>query len=102
MTGQPDLLEAWIDEGLRRCVARGYHPTIFIGMRRRLGTVPAIEQLVQSGEIQSGFKKLCELDMAHWSIEAAVRRFPHEFTESARECAEFRLKHRDDPALRAR
>jgi hypothetical protein len=28
-----DDLEAFIDEGIRRSIEAGYHPTIFVGMR---------------------------------------------------------------------
>ena len=84
-------LEAFIDEGIRLARARGYHPTIFIGMRHQLGTLQAIDKLVQSGEIQSGFRRLNELGLLEWSIESAVNKFPTEFSRNARECAEWRL-----------
>jgi len=32
-------------------------------MRRQYGTVDAIERLVQSGDLQSGFKRLNQLDL---------------------------------------
>jgi hypothetical protein len=91
-TREPDPLEAFIDEGIRRMAKRGYYPTIFQGMRARHGTVEAITKLVESGEIQSGFKKLRQLRMLEWSMEAAVMRFPNRFSVSARECAQFRLR----------
>jgi|WetSurMetagenome_2_1015567.scaffolds.fasta_scaffold145521_2 hypothetical protein len=84
-------LDAFIDEGLRRSIDRHYHPHIFIGMRRRLGTVEAISHLVRSGEIQSGFKKLEKLGLLDWSIEEAVVRFQEHFTKDDLECAQFRL-----------
>jgi hypothetical protein len=87
-----DPLEAFIDEGIRQMAKRGYYPTIFQGMRARHGTVEAITKLVESGDIQSGFKKLRQLRMLEWSMEAAVMRFPDRFTATARECAEFRLR----------
>jgi hypothetical protein len=87
-----DDLEAFIDESIRRSIRAGYHPTIFIGMRARHGTVEAITKLVQSGEIQSGFEKLRQLGMLEWSIEAAILKFPGRFTPTARECAQFRLR----------
>jgi hypothetical protein len=87
-----DPLEAYIDEGIRESIKHGYHPTVFIGMRQRYKTKPAIEKLLISGEIQSGFKRLKELNLLQWSIEAAVMKFPSEFTPQARECAEFRLR----------
>jgi hypothetical protein len=54
-------------------------------MRMRHGTIAAIEKLVQSGEIQSGFKRLKDLGLLEWSIEAAVIRFPDRFTPVARD-----------------
>jgi hypothetical protein len=85
-------LEAFIDETIALAKARGYIPAIFIGMRRQYGTVEAIERLVQSGDIQSGFKRLTKLGLADWTIEAAVSKFAGEFSRHARECAEWRLK----------
>ena len=84
-------LESFIDESIRRSAQRGYHPTDFIRMRTQYKTVPAIERLVKSGDVQSGFKKLKQLNMLEWSIEAAVLKFPDEFTDQAKECAAFRL-----------
>ena len=61
-------------------------------MRRQHGTIEAIERLVQSGDIQSGFKRLQQLNLLEWTIEAAVTKFPSgEFGRHARECAEWRL-----------
>jgi hypothetical protein len=91
-TDRADPLEAFVDEGIRRMAKRGYYPTIFQGMRERHGTVEAIAKLVESGEIQSGFRKLQQLRMLDWSMEAAVMRFPERFSPAARECAEFRLR----------
>lgn len=84
-------LEAFIDEGIKRGAAKGYHPTVFIGMRQSLGTIPAISKLVRSGDIQSGFKRLDKLSLLEWTIEAAVEKFPEEFTKVDLECAAFRL-----------
>jgi hypothetical protein len=97
-----DELEAFIDEGILRSIKGGYNPTIFVGMRARYGTVKAITRLVQSGEIQSGFKRLKELGLLEWSIESAIIKFPHRFTANARECAEFRLRLAHDEIERAK
>ncbi len=85
-------LEAFIDEGIRRAKLHNYRPTVFQRMRHDHGTLQAIEMLVRSGDIQSGFKRLQELDLREWTIEAAVVKFPTEFSRVARECAEWRLK----------
>jgi hypothetical protein len=84
-------LEAFIDETIKLAKARGYSPTIFVGMRRQYGTIEAIERLVQSGDIQSGFKKLRQLGLLDWTIEAAVIKFSNEFGKHVRDCAEWRL-----------
>ena len=86
-----DELEAFIDEAIRLSAANGYHPTVFIGMRARHGTVAAIEKLVVSPDLQSGFMRLRELGLLDWTIEAAVLKFPARFSRHARECAQFRL-----------
>jgi hypothetical protein len=89
---QLDPLEKFIDESIRLSLSRGYPPTTFQRMRRDYGTVEAIERLVKSGEIQSGFKKLLHLGLSEWSIEAAVLKFPDRFSKDAIQCAEFRLR----------
>lgn len=85
-------LEEYIDETIRLAHLKGYRPTAFISMRQRHQTIPAISQLVQSGDVQSGFKRLSELGLIDWTIEAAVLKFPDEFSADTRECAAFRLK----------
>jgi hypothetical protein len=85
-------LEAFIDESLRLSKERGHNPTIFVGMRHQHGTIDAIERLVQSGDMQSGFKRLKQLDLIDWTIESAVTKFPAEFSHNARQCAEWRLQ----------
>lgn len=87
-----DELEVFIDETIRLGAEKGYHPTVFIKMRRDHKTIPAISKLVQSGEIQSGFRKLEKLGLLDATIEAAVLKFPDEFTDQDIECAEFRLR----------
>jgi len=91
MQASPEL-EAFIDETIRVSAEHGYHPTAFIGMRNRHGTLDAISRLVVSGDVQSGFSKLHKLGLLDHTIEAAVMRFPSEFGKQARECAEFRLR----------
>ena len=89
----PDPLEDFIEESIRLSRQRGYHPTAFIEMRARLGTKGAIERLVISGDIQSGFKRLKALSMLEWTIEAAVLQFPEVFTNrEVRAAAEWRLQ----------
>lgn len=85
-------LEAFIDETIRVSHAHGYNPTVFVSMRFKHGTVAAITKLVESPDIQSGFKRLKALGLLDHTIEAAVLRFPKEFSPPTRECAEFRLR----------
>lgn len=85
-------LEAFIDETIAVSARKAYHPTTFIGMRARYGTVEAISRLVISGDVQSGFTKLKKLGLIDYTIEAAVMKFPSEFSKQAVECADFRLR----------
>ena len=84
-------LEAFIDEAIGLSAQKGYHPTTFIAMRVRHGTVETISRLVVSGDVQSGFTKLHKLGLLDYTIEAAVKKFPGEFTKQTQECAAFRL-----------
>ncbi len=84
-------LESFIDETIRLSREHGYHPTTFITMRQRHGTIGAISRLVVSGDIQSGFRRLNELGLLDWTIETAVTKFPDEFSRDVRQSAEWRL-----------
>lgn len=85
-------MEAFIDKTIELAKNENYTPVTFQQMRRQYGTLEAIERLVQSGEIQSGFKRLNQLDLLEWTIESAVTKFPTEFTRNALQCAEWRLQ----------
>ena len=85
-------LEAFTDELIRLGAERGYHPTIFIDMRQRYGTLQAMKRLVQKGDVQSGFRRLVELGLQEHSVEAAVLKFRSEFKAPDIECAEWRLR----------
>ncbi|WP_276200273.1 hypothetical protein [Chelatococcus sp. XZ-Ab1] len=85
-------LEKYVDESVRRSRERGYNPTAFIAMRERYGTIEAAARLVQSGTIQSGFQRLCDLGLVDYTMEATIaRKFPAEFSSKVREAAEWRL-----------
>lgn len=92
MTVASPELEAFIDKTIEVSARHAYFPTAFIDMRRRLTTIDAISKLVVSGEEQSGFKKLRKLGLLDQTIEAAVMKFPNEFSKQAQECAAFRLR----------
>jgi hypothetical protein len=85
-------LEAFIDEAIKLAKECGYNPTKFIGMRRQYGPLDAMERLVQSGDIQSGFRRFNRLNLLGWTIESAITKFPTEFSRNARQCAEWRLQ----------
>ena len=55
-------------------------------------TKRAIEQLVISGDIQSGFKKMSGLNMLEWTLETGVVRFKELFSKDHVAAAEWRLK----------
>ena len=84
-------LERFIDQMIELAGEKGYRPTEFIKMRDRYQTVEAISRLVVSGDIQSGFRRLNELELRDWTIEAAVLKYSNEFTPAVFECAKFRL-----------
>ena len=86
-----DKLECFINEGLRLGAAQGYHPAVFIQMRERWGTKGAMMQLVKSGDIQSGFRKMQDLGLIAWSVEAGVVKFHTLFSSEVRAAAQFRL-----------
>lgn len=80
MSGLADL-DAHIDEGIRRSRSIGYEPERFIQMRQRWGTKGAMERLVTSGDIQTGFERLVKAGMPEWTVEAAILKFSSLFTD---------------------
>lgn len=88
---EAEELEAFINESLRRSAPLGYVPTRFMEMREDWGTAEAIRRLVVNGEVQSGFKRLVQLGLIDWTIEAAAIRFPKIFNKDIRAAAQFRL-----------
>ena len=90
MSGDRDL-ESFMDESIRLSRENGYDPHVFVRMRADYGTIGAIERLVRSGDIQYGLTRLVEKGLSQWSVEAAVLRFPGEFSEQNRQAAEWRL-----------
>ena len=85
-------LDEFIEESIRLSKQAGYNPTAFSQMRARHGTVEAIKKLVIAGDIKSGFIRLKELGLLEWSLEAAVLKFPNEFTSEYEEAAKWRLE----------
>jgi hypothetical protein len=89
-------LEAFVDESIRRSKAKGYYPSEFVRMRARWKTKKAIRRLVISGDIQSGFRRMKDLGLLDWALEAAVLKFPNEFDAPVREAARWRLDQARD------
>ena len=58
-----------------------------------LGYVKALSQYVVSGEIQIGFKKLCETGQKDKTFEAIILRYRDKFDNQIIECAQFRLNN---------
>jgi hypothetical protein len=85
-------LEYFCDECIRRSKERNFDHSIFEGMRTRHGTVAAIKTLVEMGGKLSGIKKLSELGLLDWSVEATVVKFPEEFTPRTLESAKEQLR----------
>ena len=91
MSGSVEL-ERFIDKLIEQSVERGYFPRRFIEMRYQLGTVEAIKVLVKSKDIPRGFIRLEELGLLELSVEAAVLKFPEEFTSEEQEVSRWRLE----------
>ncbi len=89
-----EQLENLINEGITRYAsANGYQPTRFMELRRELGTVAAIEQLMTTATIQIGFVKMMRNGLSNYTCEAAILRFPELFTQEAADVAKFRLEN---------
>lgn len=84
-------LESFIDSSIKMSREHGYHPTTFISMRQRHGTIGAINKLVVSGDIQSGFTRMRSLGLLEWTIEAAVVSHSELFSDEVVGAAKWRL-----------
>lgn len=91
-------LEAFVKELIQRSAACGYYPTTFMRMLERHRTKKAMALLVEQGEIQSGFRRLHELGLLDWSVEAGVVKFRGEFDRMHVEAAEWRLRQANGEA----
>jgi hypothetical protein len=84
-------LDDFIDQSIKEAVVQGYTPTTFMRMRNAYGTVEAIRRLVETCKPQSGFYRLKELGLYRWFLEAAVLKFPSDFSKRAQTYAQARL-----------
>lgn len=71
----------------------GYYPTRFLEKLERIGAVPYAKELVRSGELEAGLKRLNEMKRLDLSIEHLVvdSRFRELFSEEERDAAQWRL-----------
>jgi hypothetical protein len=84
-------LERFSDESIKHSIEKRYNPTVFVGMRRQYGTREAIKRLVVNGYLQRSLRRMEQLGILDWSIEAAVLKFPRKFEHGVQEAAKFRL-----------
>ncbi|MFD9900253.1 hypothetical protein [Mesorhizobium sp. NPDC059025] len=84
-------LRAFVYEGIRRGAAKGFDPSGFIKLLDTYEMKRAISKLVTGEDIHGDFQRLIELELVDWSVEAAVVKFPTEFSERDIECAKLRL-----------
>ncbi|MGV2165108.1 hypothetical protein ACQZ40_01910 [Agrobacterium sp. 16-172Ci] len=91
--GEKSPLDAFIEQGLKLSLAKGYPATIFRRMVAEYGTVEAVRRLAEADALQSGLRELAKLDLLNWSAEAAVGKFPELFPNLlTRESAAFKLR----------
>lgn len=84
-------LRVFVYEGIRRGAAKGFDPSAFIKLLDTYEMKRAISKLVTGDDILGDFQRLVELDLVNWTVEAAVEKFPSEFSERDIECARIRL-----------
>ncbi len=91
--GDENPLNAFIEEGLKLSLAKGYPATIFRRMVAEYGNVEAVRRLAEADVLQSGLRELAKLGLLDWSAEAAVGKFPELFPNLlTRESAAFKLR----------
>jgi hypothetical protein len=91
MTGSIGLA-AFVDELIRRAAKARILSGRLMKIRAQYGTVEAVSRLVQSGDVQGGFKRLKQLGMLEWMIESAVLKFPEGIFTRNRASAAFRIR----------
>ena len=91
MSGSVEL-EKFIDRLIEQAGTKGYVPKIFIDMRHSHGTVEAMKILVSSRKMHKGLRQLADIGLLELSIEAAVLKFPDEFTTEERAAAKWKLE----------
>ena len=87
-------LEHAMRSACREAAALGYYPRWFLQTLEARGAVRYAKELVVSGELQSGLKRLRDLNRLDLSIEHLVAndpRFEDLFADEDREAARWRL-----------
>ena len=93
-------LELHIDNVIDVCRRHGYNPASFVRMREYYGTVEAIGRCIADSPAQSGFNRLRELKVLDWSLEAAVLKFPDEFSDDVKKRARWRIERAEKPEMK--
>ena len=91
MANNKMTLNEFIEESLKQAASRNFHPEVFPGMWFPKKLPQPIEKFVISSEPKSGFKKMVELGLKNWTLEAAVLAYPDQFSREARVYAEARM-----------
>lgn len=96
--------EQWVVSGVERLRARGYNPTLFLGLiRQHAGAVNATKRLlVDPRHTSYGFARLWEMGELRSSVEFGVCLpwFRSLFTLDEQDTAQLRLKLHDFPLER--
>lgn len=94
--GDEDAYERASWAAIEECkhLSRRYDPAIWIGMVRQSGAVAAAKQLLVSGDIQYGFRRLIEEGRPDLTVEWSVLlpRWRQLFSDQYRDAARWRLQ----------
>lgn len=93
MSTPEQSFEEKVRAALVECHRLGYHPSDFEGMLATASAARVTEKLVQSGEIQTGLKRLAQMGRLDLSVESIMLEleFSSLFSTQLREAAQWRL-----------
>lgn len=94
MNALEQRFEARVRSAILECHGLGYHPADFEGMLRNDTATRVAQRLVQSGELQSGLRRLAQMGRLDLAIESIMLdpEFESLFAERLREAARWRLE----------
>lgn len=72
MSALEQAFETRIRAAVQECHRIGYHPSDFEGMLANASAVRVAERLVTSGDLQSGLKRLAQLNRLDLSVESIM------------------------------